>query len=331
MFTRPFDALNYDATGPPGDVESFADAVRDGLMRPQRMLPSRYLYDDIGSALFDVIALLPEYGLTRADERVLVRHAAAILSRLPRRLIVAELGSGSARKTRPLLEAQIGRSAPLVYVPIDISAFALDKCRREMTSLRGLSVVVLERSYLQGLEEVACHRPADETLLVLFLGSTLGNFERPAADMFLSDIRRTLRPGDALLVGTDLDKAKSSLLLAYDDPLGVTAAFNRNILARINRELCADFVLAQFEHHIRYDSADRRIEMHLRADRRQTVHIEAIDFTCSFEAGQTIWTESCHKFTLEELSTMAHRNGFYCAGLWVDAEWPFAENLWVAA
>jgi dimethylhistidine N-methyltransferase len=331
MSTRLFDALSHDTAVQSGDVESFADAVRDGLTRSRRMLPSRYLYDDIGSALFDVIALLPEYGLTRADERVLVRHAASILCSLPERLIVAELGSGSARKTRPLLEALIGRSAPLVYVPIDISAFALNKCRQEMTGLRGLSLVGLERSYLDGLEEVTRHRPADQTLLVLFLGSTLGNFARPAADIFLSDIRRTLRPGDALLVGTDLDKAEGRLLLAYDDPLGVTAAFNRNVLARMNRELRADFVLTQFEHHIRYDSDDRRIEMHLRADRRQTVHIEALDLTCSFEAGETIWTESCHKFTLEELSTMAHRTGFYCAGQWVDAEWPFAESLWVAA
>ncbi|HZS12371.1 MAG TPA: L-histidine N(alpha)-methyltransferase, partial [Nitrospirales bacterium] len=161
-------------------------------------------------------------------------------------------------------------------------------------------------------------------------GSTLGNFERPAAESFLREIRRALRPGDALLLGTDLEKSESDLLLAYDDPLGVTAAFNLNLLARINRELAADFNLCHFHHAVRYDRAHRRIEMHLRSDRRHTVHINGAGLTCTFAADETIWTEACHKFNLDELRTMALRTKFLPQAYWLDAEWPFAENLWIA-
>ncbi len=330
MSTLPFDALSADAASPAESTHAFADAVRHGLTRPQRELPSRYLYDEVGSALYDAITVLPEYGLSRADERLLARHADRMLRCLPHKLIVTELGSGSARKTRWLLQSLIRRSAPLSYVPIDISASALNNCRKELMGLGGLSLVGLERSYLEGLREVVAHRPPDHGLLVLFLGSTLGNFERSAADVFLRDIRRSLQPGDALLVGTDLEKTEADLLLAYDDPLGVTAAFNRNILARINRELRADFVLARFHHDVRYDAVQRRIEMHLRSDRRQTVCIEEVGLSSEFQTGETIWTEACHKFNLDELRGMAERSGFHSEAQWVDRDWPFAENLWFA-
>lgn len=331
MSMRALDALRYDATTPVKSDNGFANAVREGLTRSQRELPSRYLYDHIGSALYDVITVLPEYGLSRADERIISLHAESIVRKLPDKLIVAELGSGSARKTRPLLEALIAKTAPLIYAPIDISASALNNCRKEMTGLGGLSLVGLERSYLDGLQEVANRRTPRHALLVLFFGSTLGNFERAAAEVFLTQIRQILLPGDALLVGTDLEKTEADLLLAYDDPLGITAAFNRNILGRINRELGGTFVLERFEHFVRYDAAHRRIEMHLRADRCHTVRIEDIRLDCQFEKGETIWTEACHKFDLDELCTMAQRNGFECAAQWVDDEWRFAENLWLAA
>jgi uncharacterized SAM-dependent methyltransferase len=200
-----------------------------------------------------------------------------------------------------------------------------------MTDLGGLSLVGLERPYLEGLREVATHRPAEHALLVLFLGSTLGNFERSAAEVFLTEIRRTLQPGDALLLGTDLEKSQADLLLAYDDALGVTAAFNRNMLVRINRELHGNFVLAQFQHHVRYDRTHRRIEMHLRAARRQRVRIEEAGLVSEFQEDETIWTEACHKFDPDELRAMAWRNGFHCAAQWVDHEWPFAESLWFAS
>lgn len=308
----------------------FARQVREGLSKPgQRELPSIYLYDAVGTALFEAITLLPEYGLTRADERLLRRHAGAILERLPPPVLVVELGSGSGRKTRWILETLMRREA-VVYFPVDISESALAKCKQELSGLGAVSIVGLEKSYLEGLRHVASRRRPGQTLLVLFLGSTIGNFDRPAAELFLKEIRRCLLPGDALLLGTDLEKSLSVVLLAYDDPARVTAAFNLNLLGRINRELGGDFVLKNFAHEARYDEPARRVEMHLRAKTSQQVTIPAAQFTCALEAGETIWTEACHKYRLEEIPGMAHRAGFFCDAQWVDEEWPFAENLWIA-
>jgi uncharacterized SAM-dependent methyltransferase len=173
-------------------------------------------------------------------------------------------------------------------------------------------------------------RQPNQALLVLFLGSTIGNFDPPAAEMFLCDIRRHLKTGDALLLGTDVEKSVHDMLLAYDDPTGVTAAFNLNLLARINRELEGDFTLGHFEHHVRYQEIDCRIEMHLRSTRRQTVSIRGADFTCIFREGETIWTEACYKFRVEEIPGIARRTGFLCEAQWVDTEWAFAENLLIA-
>jgi len=330
----PFDVLKlegFPAVGRDSAAhDEFARAVRDGLTKPQRELPSRYLYDEVGSALYEAITVLPEYGLTRADERLLRRHASSLLTHLPPDLLVAELGSGSGRKTRWILEAISAQRTPVHYFPIDISPAALQKCRQELSELGAISLVGLEGSFLDGLREVVARRREEQTLLVLFLGSTIGNFERPAAEAFLKEIRRRLRGGDGLLLGTDLEKPVEDLLLAYDDPSGVTAAFNRNLLARINRELDGDFVVQQFAHDVRYDSRHRRIEMHLRSDRRQTVCIPKAPLTCTFEADETIWTEACHKFNLDELHAMATRTGFLCEAQWVDGDWPFAESLWIA-
>src|SRR2546428_695298 len=287
----------------------FARAVRDGLSKPgQRELPSIYLYDEIGTALFEAITFLPEYGLTRADERLLRRHAPAILEHLPPPVVVAELGSGSGRKTRWLLET-LERREPVNYYPIDISPAALAKCEQELAVLGAVSIVGLEKSYLDGLQHVAEQRRPGQTLLVLFLGSTVGNFDRAAAEQFLREVRRGLLPGDALLLGTDLEKPVAEMLLAYDDPTGVTAAFNLNLLARINRELGGDFALRHFVHEAKYDKRERRIEMHLRSLRNQSVTIREAGFTCTLEKGETIWTEACHKYRVEEIPGMGARPG----------------------
>ncbi len=311
-------------------LRQFAVAVSDSLRKVgQRELPSMYLYDELGTALFEAITLLPEYGLTRAEERLLRRHAGAMLEHLPPPVAVVELGSGSGRKTRWILEALADRE-PVAYFPIDISAAALIKCHQELGHLGAISMVGLEKSYLEGLQEVATRRRPDQTLLVLFLGSTIGNFDPPAAEKFLRDIRRHLRPGDALLLGTDVEKSVDDMLLAYNDPTGVTAAFNLNLLARINRELGGNFLLPNFEHDVRYQKMDRRIEMHLRSTRNQTVSILAADFTCILRKGETIWTEACHKFRIEEIPGIARRTGFLCEAQWIDPEWAFAENLLMA-
>lgn len=311
-------------------VADFATEVCAGLAKPgQKELPSKYLYDEVGSALFEVISVLPEYGLTRADGRLLRRHADEILDRMPTPVIVAELGSGNGKKTRWILEA-LCRRQPTTYYPIEISPTALARCRQELGHMQAVSIVGFERSYLDGLLEVAARRRDGEHLFVLFLGSTIGNFDREAGVEFLREVRRTLIPGDGLLLGTDLEKPVPQLLLAYDDPLGVTAAFNFNLLARINRELDGDFDLAQFQHQIRYDCADRRIEMHLRSRVTQTVTLRKADFTVAFAKEETIWTESSHKYAAEEVVEMAVRTGFRCEAQWVDRAWPFAQNLFIA-
>jgi L-histidine Nalpha-methyltransferase len=308
----------------------FAAEVRSGLTRlGQKELPSKYLYDDVGSALFEVISHLPEYGLTRADERLLQRHATEIVDRLDTPVAVAELGSGSGKKTRWILEA-LGRRERTFYYPVEISPSALAMCERELSDIDAISIVGFERKYLDGLLEVVAYRQRGQRLLVLFLGSTIGNFDRPAGVKFLAEVRQILQPGDSLLLGTDLEKPSAQLLKAYDDQLGVTAAFNLNLLARINRELDADFDLSQFAHVARINREARSVEMHLRSKRRQTVRIPAADLRVEFVEGETIWTESSHKYSADEVFPMAREAGFCCQAQWIDKQWPFAESLLLA-
>ena len=311
-------------------VSEFAAEVRAGLTKPgQRELPSKYLYDEVGSALFEAISVLPEYGLTRADARLLQKHARELVARLPSPLLVAELGSGSGKKTRWILEA-LARRQKTYYYPIEISPHALAACEKELGQIDLVSVVGYEQPYLEGLRAVAEGRGEGDHLLVLFLGSTIGNFDRPAGETFLLEMREILRTGDALLLGTDLEKDVELQLLAYDDPARVTAAFNLNLLVRINRELGANFDLRSFQHEARWNFAERRIEMHLRSTQRQTVQIPRASLRVILDEGETIWTESSHKYKAEEIPDMARRTGFRCEAQWIDKEWPFAQNLFLA-
>jgi len=309
------------------DESDFAGAVRAGLSKHPKELPSRYFYDEIGSALFDAITALPEYGLTRADARVLRHHAREIVACAGEPLTVAELGSGSGAKTRWVLQA-VAEREPVTYYPIDVSCKALDGCVRELDEFG--TIVPLHASYLDGLREVVSRRRGRQRLLVLFLGSTIGNFDRPAIVPFLREVRETLRRGDSLLLGTDLLKPIHTMVRAYADPTGVTSAFNLNLLGRINRELGGDFDLRHFAHVARYNPRERRIEMHLKSTRRQKVTIRGSDFTCEFATGETIWTEACHKFRAEEIAEFAEAAGFICDAQWIDEEWPFAESLLLA-
>jgi L-histidine Nalpha-methyltransferase len=311
-------------------LHDLASDVRAGLSKPgQKELPSKYLYDELGSALFEVICLLPEYGLSRAGARLLQRHAEEIIDRLPLPVVVAELGSGSGTKTRWILEA-LARRQPVSYYPIDISRTALSRCWQELGRIDSVSIVGFERAYLDGLLDVASRRRPGECLLALFLGSTIGNFDREAGEKFLRDVHAILHAGDALLLATDLEKPVMQLLAAYDDPTGVTSAFNRNLLGRMNRELDADFDLTRFAHEVRYNEAERRIEMHLRSTSRQMVRIPGASMVVSFRAGETVWTESSHKYRRDEVVEMGQRTGFRCEAQWVDQEWPFAQSLLIA-
>lgn len=309
-------------------VGSFAGEVRDGLGQDgQKTLPSKYLYDDIGSALFEAITRLPEYGLTRAEEGILRKHSREIAEWLTGHGMVAELGSGSGRKTRQILESLVHRKS-MTYCPIEISSAALVSCERELDDLAHVSILGFEAEYLDGLRKAVAHRRSGDAVVVLFLGSSIGNFDRGPAEDFLRRIRQTIEPGDTLLLGTDLEKPLAQLIPAYDDSLGVTEAFNRNLLSRINRELGGDFDLSRFQHVALYNTRERRIEMHLRSMSTQTVNLEESSFT--FRTDETIWTESCHKYGRDEPLEMASRTGFECVTQWVDEEWGFAENLFVA-
>lgn len=313
-----------------GLAPGFAADVRKGLGRPgQKELPSKYLYDAVGSALFEAICLLPEYGLTRADERLLQTHAPDIIERIPSPALVAELGSGTGKKTRWLLE-ELCQRQPTSYYPIEISRSALTRCRHELSNIDSISILGFEREYLDGLRQVAAQRQSGQAILVLFLGSTIGNFDPPAGLRFLAEARGILQPGDFLLLGTDLEKPVRKLIDAYDDALGITAAFNRNLLRRINRELDGDFDLGEFEHVARYDEEERRVEMHLRARGRQTVTIRRAELRVTIAAGESIWTESSHKYAPHEPFRIAQAAGFSCVAQWIDAEWAFAENLLLA-
>lgn len=310
--------------------DTFAADVAAGLTNAQKTLPSKYLYDDVGSRLFEAITVLEEYGPTRAEARLLCRHKEEIVAQLGDDPIVAELGSGSGEKTHTLLR-ELGRHEHVDFFPIEISPDALRACARELADLKSVTVHGIEGEYLDGLAKVSARRDR-RNLAVLFLGSTLGNLDHDAAVDFLQSIRQHLRPGESLLLGVDLVKPVPVLLRAYDDDAGVTAAFNKNMLVRINRELDADFDLSEFAHEARFNPQTSSVEMHLVSQSDQTVRIRgagngAGGLRVSFKQGETIWTESSHKYTVDEVKQMAARSGLYLAGQWIDREWGFAELL----
>ncbi|MCC6265461.1 MAG: L-histidine N(alpha)-methyltransferase [Bryobacterales bacterium] len=313
-----------------GDAATRGRGVIESLTRPGlREIPSTWLYDELGSVLFEAITLLPEYGLTRADERVIERAAPEIARLMGPSPLVVELGSGSGKKTAAILAASL-ELGPVDYTPIDVSASALEACREKLAEMPGLRVFPTEGSYLGGLARALAHRATGQPVLVLFLGSTIGNFSRRELPPFLRRIRGMLRERDRFLVGADLVKAAATLQRAYDDPAGVTAAFNKNLLAHLNAAFDGNFDLARFAHEAVYNEDERRIEMYLRSEERQTVHLQALDLHLTLERGERIRTELSHKFHSGELDALAHAAGFLPEREWIDAEWPFAECLWRA-
>jgi dimethylhistidine N-methyltransferase len=312
-------------------LDRFAIDVREGLTARPKRLACQYLYDDLGSALFEAITLLPEYGVTRAEERLLRSCASSIAEKLVPGVMVAELGSGGGKKTDAMLGAILSFQAEVAYLPIDISASALTTCAQRLGQLPGVRVRGIAELYLDGLRELQERSEEWPPLLVLFLGGNVGNFDTPAAVDFLSNVRSCLRPGDALLVGADLRKPVERLLAAYDDPTGVTAAFNLNLLGRVNRELGGTFDLRAFQHQARWCEAESRVEMHLVSTSAQSVTIGACDLTVSFDPGETIWTESSYKYDLASLDAVGRSAGFLVGDRWTDEEWGFAESLWRVA
>jgi L-histidine Nalpha-methyltransferase len=310
-------------------LATFAQDVREGLTKKQKQLPPKYFYDALGSALFDAICQLPWYRITRAELGLLDSHAAAITQPVDNDSLVVELGSGSGEKLALFARGFASRRiSPMVHI-VDISAKALDDASDRLAKV-GVPVIPHNAIYEDGLRAALTGRGGHGRATVLFLGSNIGNFDPPAAAAMLSQIRAALRPGDALLLGADLVKPVHDLLVAYDDPLGVTAAFNRNVLVRINRELGADFELGTFDHRARWNVDARSIEMHLVSRRAQRVTIPGASLEVAFAAGESIWTESSFKFDLPRLESLGRTAGFETADQWLDSVARYALTRFVA-
>ncbi|HEU4386449.1 MAG TPA: L-histidine N(alpha)-methyltransferase [Blastocatellia bacterium] len=320
-------------------ADSFAADVRAGLTAIPKTLPPKYFYDELGSFLFDAICCLPEYYLTRAESEILRERATEIIAEIRRTssgaLQLVELGSGSALKTRYLIDAAIKQQNSLEYLPIDISAAPMERSAQALLhEFPGLRISAFAGEYYAVLRSPVGVRTVlrDQTVrnVVLFLGSNIGNFDPVEAREFLREIRGVIRRGDALLMGADLKKSPQVLVPAYDDVLGVTAAFNRNVLVRINRELGGQFDVSLFDHRAVYNEKAGRIEAYLVSRAMQTVRISDLDLEISFDEGETIHTESSHKFDLARLSELGLESGFSLEKSWFDRDRRFSFNLFGA-
>lgn len=320
---QPLDRRDYSL-----DRALVAD-VRAGLTMTQKQIAPLFLYDALGSRLFTTICGLPWYTAGRAEMRILREHAGAIAAALRGPVRVIEFGPGGGEKIARLVEVLEHLQVRVDLDLIDISAEALELAMERFRQARKVFARYHVGVYEECLE-AALAGPPTERRLVAFLGSNLGNFTRDAALDFLGEIRRRLRPGDGLLVGVDLVKDPERLLIAYDDPLGVTAAFNRNLLVRLNRELGADFKLENFRHEARWCAQTHRVDMHLVSLVEHFVHVPAADLVVRFSEGESIWTESSHKYTLESLDRLIEQAGFQLRDRWLDEEDAFADVLyWV--
>jgi L-histidine Nalpha-methyltransferase len=309
-------------------VAEFAADVRRDLALTPKQLQSKYLYDALGSSLFEAICRLPWYRITRSETRLLAEHADAIVDSLGAAYgTIVELGCGSGEKLLLLAEALTRRGGRAHVHLIDISSQALEQTEQRLTRLQHVSVVGHWSTYEEGLRTATSQRTTGSTMLVLLLGSNIGNFDTPAAHEFLARIRRTLTPGDLLLLGADLVKPERDLLLAYDDPLGVTAAFNKNLLVRINNELGGEFDLSSFLHRAVWNRDERRIEMHLVSRADQAVRIAAANIVITFKRGEPIWTESSYKYSPDDVRDIGSEAGFATRDQWIDADAGFALTL----
>lgn len=303
---------------------AFAESVAHSLAQTPRRLPTHYLYDELGSSLFEAICRLPWYRVAGTEQHLLRTHAADIFGRLQPVSRVVELGPGSGDKLITLLAGRPWQDVTVHLV--DVSAAALKTTTLALAAaFPALAVATHPTTYEAGLSAVASAEPASGRTLVVFLGSNIGNFDPAGADALLRSIRAALAAGDALLLGADLVKPEAELLLAYDDPLGVTAAFNRNLLVRVNRELGGDFDVRQFAHRAIWNAPASRIEMHLVSLQRQRVRVPAAKVDITLEPGETIWTESSYKYRVEDLAPTLERAGLRVIGQWT--EYGFALTL----
>jgi L-histidine Nalpha-methyltransferase len=315
------------ALATPEARSAFALDVAASLVESPRRVSSQYLYDALGSALFDAICELPWYRVTRAELSLLQRYGAAILGAAGPIGRVVELGAGSGAKLSTLLRQRSHTGAPRVSL-IDVSATALASAARALGEIRGLGPLTMhENPYEEGLEAVARETSDAGPTLLLLLGSNIGNFNPEDGHDLLCRIRRSLRSGDQFLIGTDLVKPEAALQLAYDDPIGVTAAFNLNVCARINRELGANFDLRRLRHVAVWNAEASRVEMHIESTVEQSISVPAAGLRFTLRAGERIWTESSYKYTTDDVEDMLASAGFRLVQPWIDRDAGFALTL----
>jgi len=306
---------------------SFADDVRDGLRKPQKELQPWYFYDSVGSALFAAICELPEYTITRAEAEIFRNNAPAIARAFASPERVVELGSGDGRKTRLLLEEMLARQSRLTYAPIDVDGHLLESTARDLLgSFHNLQIDAVCADY----REITSLITSGPRTVVFFLGSSIGNLDPAGAASMLRQVRSVLSSGDSLFLGADLQKPKEVVERAYNDSLGVTAAFNLNLLARINRELGGHFDLSRFAHLAFLNQQHSRIEMHLVSRQHQRVAIDALEMDVDFAQGETIHTENSYKYAAADLENLAAAAGFSIEQRWHDASGGFADVLMIA-
>ncbi len=324
------DRFSIVTTGQSAELRSFAEEVERGLRGEAKQLPCRFFYDKQGSLLFEQICELHEYYPTRAERSILTERAGELAARFDEPASIVELGSGSASKTRILIEAFLDRQDSLTFEPIDISRSALERSAAELLKAYSrLEIQAVVGEYEHGLHQRA--REVDQPQLIVWLGSSIGNLDRSEAADFLRSVHKKMGPADELLVGIDLRKDARLLERAYHDSRGVTARFNLNLLARINRELGGEFDLAGFRHRARYLEEAGRVEMHLESVSEQRVRIEALDLEVEFDVGELSHTVNSYKYSIDEIESLAAAAGLRGEDRWLDAEGLFSLNLFSPA
>ncbi len=328
---RPAPRQRFEiVTSPTRATASFGENVAAGLASPQKYLPCHWLYDEAGSHLFEQICDLPEYYLTRCEHSILEQRAPEIAARFATPVTLVELGSGSATKTRLLIEAFLSRHAQLCFAPIDISRSMLEQSAALLLEdYAKLQIRAFAGRYESGLEQLS--REHGSPRLILWLGSSVGNLERSEAAAFLRKVRASMDERDRMLIGIDLRKDGRVLERAYDDSQGVTADFNLNLLARINRELGGHFDIRQFDHRATWRDGPGRVESHLVSLREQRVGVDALGLDFGFTAGEAIHTENSYKYSLAEIDWLTEAAGMQREQQWFDADELYSLNLFSRA
>lgn len=307
------------------DETAFAREVREGLSKQPKAIPAKWIYDERGSKLFEEITELPEYYLTDRERAIFQTHADAIAACCPSRTALVELGAGSAEKTRLLLEALVARQGPTIFRPIDISSKALEMARTRFQEDEDIEVHPLQAGFVDGLAELS--ETSSEARLIAFIGSSIGNMSFSAQKELLARIRETMGPEDRFLLGTDMRKDEETMVQAYDDTRGVTAAFTLNVLRRINRELGGRFDLDAFAHEVAFDEEKSAIVTHLVSLRDQSVPIDALETTFDFAEGKRVHIEDAYKYTESMIDELVDHADLARIESWYDDEGAFGVHM----